>query len=521
MSVTENYEYTPLKTEICFGKLTALSKQYRYVILGSLIAGFLAYTFMITNKLPNHDDLSAIFTKGATLASGRWGLSILSFFFPDLSMPWIYGVLSLLILTTANCLLINLFSIRNAILQFLTAALIITFPSQTGTFGYLFTAVPYAIAFLTAVTAAYIVCKCSLHMTPVGMLLMIFSISIYQAYLSIAATILVVYAIYRVVATNDSVQTIIAKSSFAAIYLIVSLGIYWGSTKLVFWLSGQNLGTYASDAFTFSFRSIGDGIINAYWAFFNVIRYRKYGLITSGMSHYAHVICAALLCIQLFLWIVQKRKLVRTFFLAALVLILPMAVGLLFLFVSPYSIHTLVLYSYSIIYILISVIIEQGQRITLKQILGKLHSLSLDMTVIGLGIILTWNIFCANQAYLKMHLAYENLHSFTTSIVTHLQSTPGYTADSKVALVGNYPEQDFYFDNFSNLWELTGTASIDPNTYSIGRFFSLYTGVRVNLVSNELCQSVMSNEAFSAMPAYPDYGYIAVIDDIFVIKLSN
>ena len=64
-------------------------------LAASLIAGFLAYTFSFTNKLLNHDEAYSLFMKGATVESGRWGLGGIDLIFPNFSMPWIYGVLTI------------------------------------------------------------------------------------------------------------------------------------------------------------------------------------------------------------------------------------------------------------------------------------------------------------------------------------------------------------------------------------------------------------------------------------------
>ena len=63
-------------------------KHYRIPTIAGMILGLLAYMFTFTNKLVNHDEVNALFFKGATVDSGRWGLSILDHFFPNYSMSW-------------------------------------------------------------------------------------------------------------------------------------------------------------------------------------------------------------------------------------------------------------------------------------------------------------------------------------------------------------------------------------------------------------------------------------------------
>ena len=64
-------------------------REYKAPILASAIFGMLAYLFAFTNKLVNHDEVFCLFSKGATVDSGRWGLGLLDSIFPDYSMPWL------------------------------------------------------------------------------------------------------------------------------------------------------------------------------------------------------------------------------------------------------------------------------------------------------------------------------------------------------------------------------------------------------------------------------------------------
>ena len=75
---------------------------------------------------------------------------------PDYSMPWIYGLISLLLISAAVCVIIKLFDIKSRVLQVLLGALFITFPAETGTLGYMFTAAPYALALFLSVAAVFI-----------------------------------------------------------------------------------------------------------------------------------------------------------------------------------------------------------------------------------------------------------------------------------------------------------------------------------------------------------------------------
>ena len=112
---------------------------YRVPFLSAFLFGLLAYGFLLANKIPVDDDLPFFFGKGATTISGRWGLALLRFVMPDLSLPWFYGLLSLLFLSLAACLIVGIFRLKHPALQIVLCGLFVCFPAETGTISYTFT----------------------------------------------------------------------------------------------------------------------------------------------------------------------------------------------------------------------------------------------------------------------------------------------------------------------------------------------------------------------------------------------
>ena len=155
----QHKNHPPLLTEAFSQWILRLIPQWRLPFLASLIWGFLAYTFAFTNKLINHDEVGQLFAKGATVSSGRWGLGFLDVIFPNVSMPWVYGVFTIFFLALSVCLILDLLSVRSRIIQILLAGTIVVFPSVIGLFGYMFTSSSYGLSFLLAVLAVWLICK--------------------------------------------------------------------------------------------------------------------------------------------------------------------------------------------------------------------------------------------------------------------------------------------------------------------------------------------------------------------------
>ena len=133
-----------------FDRICTAARENLIPLLSALGFGLAAHTFAFSNKLMNADEVESLFGKGATVTSGRWGLEAIKFIFPDVSMPWLYGIVSLMLLAVSACLIIRLFKIENKLMQLLLAGMLTAFPSQTGVFCFMFTSSAYALAFFLA-----------------------------------------------------------------------------------------------------------------------------------------------------------------------------------------------------------------------------------------------------------------------------------------------------------------------------------------------------------------------------------
>lgn len=132
------------------------AEEFKIPLIAGFACGFAAHMSAFTNKYINADELEYLFSKGATLASGRWALALTSALFPDVSMPWVYGVLTIALLTLAACVIVAAFDIKNRLFQFALAGLIVAQPVETLTFAYTFTSVSYAMAVLLIALSIYI-----------------------------------------------------------------------------------------------------------------------------------------------------------------------------------------------------------------------------------------------------------------------------------------------------------------------------------------------------------------------------
>lgn len=511
----------PLLFQRILRELARLGNAYRVPLISALLFGFLAHTFAFTNKLVNHDEVQCLFSKGATVVSGRWGLGALDSLFPNVSMPWIYGVITLVLLAISVCVLVSVLSIRIGWMQVLAAGLVLTFPSLTGTFGYLFTASSYGAAFLLAVLSVWLLQRSSRWYWLGAVVCMVLSLSIYQAYASLTAALLVLVLIRQLLEGEDA-AAVFRRGVGYVLFLALSLGLYFGLTQLILKIKHVQMVSYAADSVTFDLRSLPDNIVLAYQNFVRNFCEPAFGLIPTVFSRRVHLLVLVCAAVLLVLQCVRMRKSpLSLLLLVALTAVLPLAVNCMYLFTAPDSIHTLVLYSFVCVYLLVLILADRAlDRSAPQKWAEAVRRAALNGTVLLCAVIIAVNVYVANTSYLGLHLRYENAYAFYTALIADIRQSPEFTEGTKLAVIGSWEDPDFYEEHLDFTNYLTGVTGFKPDSYSAQRFLQYYLGFSIPFVSEEEAVDIAASAEFAEMPCYPYYGSTRKIGDAMVVKLS-
>ena len=497
-------------------------KEYKAPILACALFGMLAYLFAFTNKLVNHDEVFCLFSKGATVDSGRWGLGALDILFPNYSMPWLYGVIAIALMTAAICVILQLFAIRSQLLQVLLAGCVLVFPSLIGTFGYMFTSSSYAVSFLLAVLAAWFLSRPSKWSALPALSCLVLSLSIYQSYVAVCASLLVLVLIHRLLRGDEAIP-VIREGFFFVVFLLVSLGLYYIATGIVLRITGTRFNSYASDSVTFRLSDLPARIGLAYSSFLRFLTEGYRGLIPTVLSRAAHWVCLGAAGILLAVWccLRKEKNVPRLLLLLLLIVLLPLAVNCMYLITTEDSIHTLVLYGFVAVYLLAAILAEACLSLTAAGRFSRLYRrAALNAVTLAMGVILVSNIYVANEAYLSMYLRYENAYAFYTTLVSDIKMTPGFGETTRLAVIGSWEKPAYDTEEFLFLKQLTGVQGFTPNSYSRQRFLEYYLGFSIPLADDEECRKIEESQAFAEMPVYPYYGSMRMIGDVLVVRLS-
>ncbi len=503
-------EHTKSKLELIAEDAAAAARRNKITLVSALLFSAAAYIFVFTNKLLNLDEIAGLFGKGETVSSGRWALYLTSYIFPDYSMPWINGILCVLMLSVSAAVIVSLLEIKKPLYQALFAGLFVTFPSQIITFAYMFTCAPYALAVLMAVLSVYLTLKRGKGGYIAGALLLCFSLGIYQAYISLCASLYVVYFVRQIMTGDSETKDTLKSGGRCIAAMLLSLALYFVINKLVMHFAVTEYNSYASAAMNTDLKSILKGLRVAFTAFFGYFYKGYYHLAPTKFSMLLHILAAIVAALALVGWLIGHKEKSRAAksLLLALLPVFPISVNCIYIISSQR--HTLMLLGFTAVYALIIIIAEAADAERLKSALS-----------ICLALILACNIFWSNSIYLKMKLEYEQAYGFYSTLITRVKSTEGYDADTMLIIIGDADDKNLLSSTDEiDTSDIVGLMEGLINVYSRYDFIKYYVGYDYNPIDWDGWADLNADDEVAQMPAYPYDGSVKKIGDYMVVKLG-
>lgn len=502
-------ELTKSRLEHIAEKTAAAVRENKTALVSAALFSLAAYMFVFTNKLLNLDEIAGLFGKGETLSSGRWALYLTSFIFPDYSMPWINGLLCVLMLSVSAAVIVSLLEIASPIRQALFAGLFVVFPSQIITFSYMFTCAPYALAVLMAVLSVRFTLKGGKKGCVFGVLLLCLSLGIYQAYITLCASLYVAYFIRAVLTEKSDGGSILKKGMGCIASMLLSLALYYIINKLVMRFAVTDYNSYASAAMNTDLRSMLKGLRVAVTAFLGYFYKGYYHLAPTKFSMLLHTFALLIAAGCIILWLVRgKAGKDKKVLLIVLLALFPISVNCIYIISSQR--HTLMLLGFTSVYALIIIIAETAGSKKAGSVLN-----------ICLALMLACNIFWSNGIYLKMKLEYEQAYGFYSTLISRVKSTEGYDADTMLVIIGDADDKNLvsHTDEIDTS-DIVGLMEGLINIYSRYDFIKYYVGYDYNPIDWDGWAELDAQEEVSEMPLYPYDGSVRKIGDYMVVRLG-
>ncbi len=512
----------------CLERLSARVPGYiRLTFLSAVVLGLAAHLYMFANKFTNHDDLNQMFYADYGAASGRWLLPPVLRLDGNLSIPWLIGLLSILLLAGTACVTVSLLRIRQPLGCFAASALMVTFPTVTATFGYMFSADAYFLSLLMAAWGAYAAVKWGWRGSALGAAALALSMSIYQSYLPVAAALMVGALLLETLDGDRSFRQLVWRGVRLAGTLLAAVAGYMLSVRLTTRNTGLTDYEGISSMGKLSLAELPRLVLRSYRKYVDFFLRNDWSC-HFGFMKYAFIL-AGLATVILAVLLLRRRRLggARTALAVALAAVYPLAGALIYVMVPGGFVHIHMLYG--LVYILLAPLaLADFAAQDGKWEAGGAALRSAASWVILLTMALTSYsyVVTANNAYLKADLGMRQCEAYSNRLLERVETCDGYKAGMDVVLVGSDVREEALnpTPEASTAW-LVGIFDMgNLRTYfTYRKFLRYYLGFTgpVYTGESEIARTLAETEQVRTMPLYPEAGSVQVIDGMVVVKLND
>lgn len=497
------------------GKVIQIKKEWKTGFLATWIIGMLAHAYRFFNFLPTWDSMYNFTGTGATFWSGRCYLGYASSLSSKYDMSWINGSLSLLYISIAVVLLIDIFRITERWAAIMLAGLIVSFPTITSTFAYMFTADGYMLSFLLSVLGVYLTWKYKYGLW-LGMICIGLSIGTYQAYISVTIVVVLLIVIQHLFIDSMSFKDVFFKDwkylvtviGGAVFYKITDslFNLYYGIT-LTGYQGIDSVGIMSLEEYRQAFHKTFSDLAHLWCLHNGILSTNKYG--------YANVAVVCGIAIATIALIIKNRVYnnILGLLLGVICILLLPIMAFSVNFVSPGTdYHTLMEMGVCFIYILLLLFIAKGKW---------KHKLFKGIAATTLVFLCYYNTINANIAYTQMNLSYEKSYGVAGNLLDRIEQLDEYPGISKVAIFGRYEASSAGIDELTPAIMGVSQKSFLNGEYHYISMWNYVFGRGFAMSSGDEKNAIRETEAYMNMPVYPAKESIKVINDTIVIKLSE
>ena len=431
-----------------------LPRNFKLCMLATFIIGLAAHMYCYTNMLTGADD-AFLFSDTRTFADGasgtRWLLAIYFALIKTIRMPWLLGVMTLLLYGVAAWLVCETLSITSSAGIILVSGLMVTSPTMISSNFYLTSAHMYAGALLFACLAAYAYKKWR-HGWIAAFVFMLLSEGSYAAYISMTLCLFFLCSLKELLFDQEANDKRNLVRHFGMLFLFG--GSMVATTVICNLITANNTAGRVQDAQAQATTDYIDNIITSVqqvFAFFLPGTSNSY-FHGERVMYSLFLLCAALSAV-LVIWLLVKQQLWKRplglFLLVADIVCLPLAMNVIGI-VSKW-VHTLMTFAYLTPWLFFVMAVEQlYRREDLRKDWEKLlrWGYSLLACVVA-GLTVLCGIRLANICYTKAYARYTEGLADSIRLTNLIEAIPNYVeGETPVAFVGvsdnHFPRQDAY-----------------------------------------------------------------------------
>lgn len=492
-------------------------KTWIFSFCASVLLGLIAHGYRMLNWLPNWDSLVFRDDPQQMTGLGRWFLSVASKISTEYELPWLNGLLALFYISMASVLLCEIFEIHSRLAAALLGAVTVTFPCVISTYTYCYVADAYALSFLLSCVAVYLLTRKEKRCAVVAVILLVLSMGIYQAYITVAIVLLLCRLIVLLYTGQDTVRSswkravkyLLCGVCAGALYYAVQIGI-----TTVFHI---DMLSYQDVSETFSLKDVN--ILSAMGS--SLYTFKNFFIdFSEGVNLYSVLNCMvfALLAVG---YIAAARKNIRKISSAVTVIIyillIPFGCCVLYFVSHNLDYHTLMKMGFFIVYVFLILLYDKFFQ----------RAFSLWSVAVLCALLVFQFVCIANISYHKLQISFEKSYSLLIRIADRIETTPGASSAKRILVVGAPQNSEDYSVTFPP--EITGTTNglmIRKDDESVGQSVLTsalrdYCDLSFDFIAGEEAERLKASEAVSDMPCWPEEGSVAVKNDIVIVNFGR
>ena len=500
--------------------LPSFFRNNTYIFLTVFGIGLIAHGYCYFNMNFSHDSL--FFDHTYSLYLGRWGQNVIYKLRGEVFPPVLVGTLSLFFLSLAVIIFCKIFEIQNKYVVTLISGVFVT------NFSYTYIAATYLffldiniLALMLALLAVYICKKSSNSLFCFSSVPLLFSISLYQAYLQVFAVTVVLVIIDEIIKNtkNTDIVKLIVKFSLIG---FISLIFYYISLKIIHYFGNVE---YSSGYNSINNAGIHLNIIETLKSIYN-----DYFHLPSYSYRLQKVILIACTFFSIF-FIITIGKIKQLNIISIIIcfviyfIALPFASNCVYI-ISGGLMHALMKYSYSFIFLVPCILYNEYISLAYSQNTRKerKHNTVEVILFISLFCFIFNNIIFSNQVYWLKDLQTKASISFMTRVLTQLDNLKNYSPETKTCFAGSVYNNKFISTNspikFEKI-ETTGLTEYFSFTYSFPAYIQNHLRMNYNIGSD--CQNIIGElkNKIDKMPIFPINGSVNLIEGTAIIKISE
>ncbi len=495
--------------------------QMKICFWSAIIIGFIAHLHKITNWLPNWDSLVFRYDPQNMVAMGRWFLPIASAPSSFYDLPWITGLIAILLYALGAVLIVRMFDVKKGLTAALIGGMIASFPTVTSVMMYNYVADAYALSFLLACIAACLLTNKKPNYV-LSIFLIALSVGIYQAYITVTIMLLLSFLIKETYSSKTNVKDILIKCLKFLIVGGIGMVLYYLVLTIILKITDTSLLDY---------QGFGDAAalsgINVYASLYvikeNFLRY--FFNFSNSLNVFGIInLLIFVITVVLYAFDIIKNKLpvLKVLLLLVFVIFLPIGAGILAFVNSSIDYHNLMNMGFSAFYILF---IIQYEKTEFRR--DKLNNIKLWTIFLLTAVLILNHIVIANVAYHKLNMAYEKSIGTLNRIADRIEQTDGSDSCDSILVLGALEDSEEYSSYLS--LDMTGTTDghiIRADDEIVGQSvlcsaLNDYCGKNYKFLAGNEKEELLKQIDEGSMDNWPGKNSIQINDNVIVIKLGD